>query len=249
MYSEEKESFLNLLKFVGESFMIAHNSSFDLEFLNKELEHWSLPQIPQYKLLCTKYMMKYIIPYKNKEIQAEFSREKKFYTLSNYCEFFEIKFDNNLLHRSSYDSILTAKLFIKLLESWNKIEDKNKFTNENSSNFNMIDDFQEMTQNRTDNVNKDEENLIEGLNHDDLSDDKAKLPTKKKEDITLEDNNMNKRGRAKSYLLIFKCYSPFDNEDFNEIFKQIKKIALKLEIKFEKFIVSNKLFLRIKLKP
>tara|TARA_A100001015_G_C15042972_1_gene741172 strand:- start:1745 stop:3022 length:1278 start_codon:yes stop_codon:yes gene_type:complete len=94
-----------ILHFIGDSILVAHNSSFDIPFLNSELERINYPTLTN-KTLCTNLMTKYIIP----EILNT--------NLSYMCQILDIK--HGRAHRAIDDATATTNLLIKYLHFFMK---------------------------------------------------------------------------------------------------------------------------------
>lgn len=108
-YESDKIIMQNLLNFIGDSIVFAHNASFDLQFVNYELNYWNLPEIPVKNFRCTLRIFKSLF------FNSRFKHDKG-HTLSGCCQFFNIKFDDKSLHSAVYDATLTAKLVNSMFE-------------------------------------------------------------------------------------------------------------------------------------
>ena len=86
-------------KYIGNRTIIAHNSKFDLKFLNYYLKKLDLDLIENY--ICTLEMLK-----KNKNYKG---KNKK---LETACEYYNI--ENKNAHRADSDTLATAKLFLMI---------------------------------------------------------------------------------------------------------------------------------------
>lgn len=115
-YESDKIIMQNLLNFVGDCIIFAHNASFDMQFLNYELTYWNLPEIRIENFRCTMRI------FKNLFENCRFKHTKG-NTLSGCCQFFNIKFDDKDLHSACYDAMLTAKLINSIYEFLNKNPD------------------------------------------------------------------------------------------------------------------------------
>ncbi|MCB2219344.1 MAG: 3'-5' exoribonuclease [Bacteroidetes bacterium] len=78
--------------FIENNLVIAHNSSFDVDCLNKTLDFYKIP-IPHFKIECT---------YK-----------KTGYRLDDLCEAYSIEFQNH--HNALADAIACAKIYLNIL--------------------------------------------------------------------------------------------------------------------------------------
>ena len=87
--------------FIGDSVLVAHNTSFDIPFLNGVLKKLGRPSLDN-KVICTNIMTKYLIP----EIMSS--------NLSYMSEIFNIPHSN--AHRAVEDAKATANLLLKYME-------------------------------------------------------------------------------------------------------------------------------------
>jgi len=219
VYESDKSVMENLLNFVGDSLIFAHNASFDLQFLNHELNFWKLPEIPIENFRCTMRI------FKNLFDNCRFKHTKG-NTLSGCCQFFNIKYEDENLHTAVYDAILTAKLMNAIYEFLDKnphyiskkivsnfsylltkrdlygMKNAYSFLNKNEvgkDNFNQIDLAKRCIVNAIENVNPEEEIFNSNENENEkkrLIIDNQNL-LKVKEDFILksaEKNNINKDG-------------------------------------------------------
>lgn len=87
-----------LRKFIGDSTFVAHNATFDFNFLNIEFFGMDLPIMDRYICTMTNYKA---------------SHPKTKATLSECIKTYGITLDN--AHSAKYDALATAELFIKML--------------------------------------------------------------------------------------------------------------------------------------
>lgn len=113
VFESDKNIMINLMNFIGDSYIFAHNASFDMQFLNHELNYWNLTEIPIKNFRCTMRI------FKNLFENCRFKHTKG-NNLSGCCQFFNIKFDDKNLHSACYDAMLTAKLINSIFEFLNK---------------------------------------------------------------------------------------------------------------------------------
>lgn len=90
-----------ILDFIGDDIIVAHNISFDLPFINSVLRRLDRPQLEN-KSLCTNVMTKHMIP----EIMSS--------NLTYMSQLFDINHSN--AHRAYDDALATAKLLLKYLD-------------------------------------------------------------------------------------------------------------------------------------
>jgi DNA polymerase-3 subunit alpha (Gram-positive type) len=90
-----------ILHFIGDDIIVAHNTSFDVPFLNSVLKRLDREELTN-KVLCTNVMTKHMIP----EIMNS--------NLNYMSQLFEIKHSN--AHRAHDDALATARLMLKFLD-------------------------------------------------------------------------------------------------------------------------------------
>ena len=90
-----------IIDFIGDDIIVAHNISFDLPFLNSVLKRLGRPELEN-RNLCTNVMTKHMIP----EIMSS--------NLNYMSQLFEI--DHSKAHRAYDDARATAKLLLKFLD-------------------------------------------------------------------------------------------------------------------------------------
>lgn len=94
-----------ITQFIGDSILVAHNTSFDVPFLNGVLKQLGRPTLDN-KVICTNIMTKYMIP----EIMSS--------NLSYMSSIFGISHSN--AHRAVEDARATANLLLKYMEIFEK---------------------------------------------------------------------------------------------------------------------------------
>jgi DNA polymerase III subunit epsilon len=90
-----------ILEFMGDSILIAHNTSFDIPFFNSVLRRLNRPELEN-KSLCTNLMTRYLIPNLLNS------------NLNYMCKIFDIK--HKKAHRALDDSRATAELLLNFLK-------------------------------------------------------------------------------------------------------------------------------------
>lgn len=95
-----------LLAFIGDSVLVAHNSHFDLRFLNHEVGRVFGNFRMANQSLCTVQLSRKLLP--------EIPNHK----LKTVAEHYEIRLDNH--HRASDDARATAEIFVNLLSELNR---------------------------------------------------------------------------------------------------------------------------------
>ena len=90
-----------IVDFIADSSIIAHNANFDMRFLNSELVRCNLPKLSN-EVICTMVMAKATV------------KDTK-YNLNALCDRFEINREERELHGALIDCQLCAELYLKLL--------------------------------------------------------------------------------------------------------------------------------------
>ncbi len=96
-----EEVMTEILEFIGDSILVAHNTSFDIPFLNGVLKKLQQPTLDN-KVICTNIMTKYMIP----DIMSS--------NLTYMSEIFGISHSN--AHRAVEDARATGNLLLKYLD-------------------------------------------------------------------------------------------------------------------------------------
>jgi len=91
----------DIVKFMGDSILVAHNTAFDVPFFNSVLRRLDRPELSN-KSLCTNLMTKYLIPNLLNS------------NLNYMCRLFDIQ--HKKAHRALDDALATAELLIKFLK-------------------------------------------------------------------------------------------------------------------------------------
>ena len=128
-YNQDTKSQLQaFLEFVGEdSYLVAHNATFDYYFLNSELKYWGLPELPNERFRCTLRMVKKL--FKDEGIETP---NHKLFTC---CEYFKILVNENegSYHNALFDTIMTSKLLVHLYKKIANIKDDEKIKKYNQN--------------------------------------------------------------------------------------------------------------------
>ena len=190
-YNQDTKSQLqNFLEFVGEdSYLVAHNATFDYYFLNSELKYWGLSELPNERFRCTLRMIKKIF----KDEGIETANHKLF----TCCEYFKILVNENegSYHNALFDTIMTSKLLIHLYKRIANIKDDEKIKknsyNQNISKpkYNKFDNPDNLNKNKKKKDLKKEEILLEKekTNVKNINNDK----NNNKDNNIINDNNCN----------------------------------------------------------
>ncbi|MDA9793289.1 3'-5' exonuclease [Bacteriovoracaceae bacterium] len=91
----------DVVEFMGDAILVAHNISFDIPFLNSVLRRLDKPELKN-KVICTNVMTKYLIP----EIMNS--------NLNYLCQLFDIEHDK--AHRAEDDAKATAEILLKYIQ-------------------------------------------------------------------------------------------------------------------------------------
>lgn len=93
-----------ILKFLKKSVLVGHNINFDINFLKENSKGSQLAdRMKVIKSIDTIYLTASLFP------------DLKNYELSNLCEYFNIKTDDQIRHSALGDCIITARLFLYLI--------------------------------------------------------------------------------------------------------------------------------------
>ena len=93
-----------ILKFLKKSVLVGHNINFDINFLKENSKGSQLAdRMKVIKSIDTIYLTASLYP------------DLKNYELSNLCEYFNIKTDDQIRHSALGDCIITARLFLYLI--------------------------------------------------------------------------------------------------------------------------------------
>ena len=133
VYADQKTTLENFLNFIGDSIIFAHNASFDLEMINKELKYWKLKTISPKKFRCTMRIFQNVISKVNEGFYLNFS------SLKHCCNYFNLENNENQFHNALFDSYMTARLINKIYD----LLDMNKHL-KNDKNLNLtnsLDNF------------------------------------------------------------------------------------------------------------
>ena len=122
----DKDKLMELLEFIGNCLIFAHNALFDFRFINKELLFWKLPIIPKKRFRCSMKIFKDIIGKENHSYN-------KFCKLRDCCNYFNITSNKYEYHTASFDAFMTSKYICKLYQ---KLENEKLIFN----NINLIED-------------------------------------------------------------------------------------------------------------
>lgn len=92
----------NIMNFFGEDPIVAHNATFDYDFLNAVLENNNLPHIKNV-VIDTMLLSRLLNP------------QRRYHNLGSVARFYNIPYDGDVAHRADYDAEITANVFISML--------------------------------------------------------------------------------------------------------------------------------------
>ena len=123
-YQETKNLLKIFLNFIGDnSYLYAHNATFDYYFLKNELEYFGFKCIERERFRCS---MRFI-----KELKKEIGIKDYSCKLISCCQYFDIKNknENENFHNALFDSLMTAKLVCRLFDYNDGVFSKEKLIN------------------------------------------------------------------------------------------------------------------------
>ena len=226
-----KKSLRTFLDFVKDDMIITHNASFDMKFINRELNKYGLEEIPLNRCICT---LKY---YRNLKKIGIF--DKNFgLKLCDLCHYYDIYVNPKDLHQGIVDTIVFGRVVSKLFNDgiYNCNRRQNNINNFNNFNFNEINDlgrsFDELHITEINNGNEKKENNV--IYNDNIDNDF----------IVIENNEIKKQKRKEKY----KCKSEdkkhkkklnINNFSFNKYKKKFNKNTNNNKITKENKVKKN----------
>ncbi len=96
------ESIDEILAWIGNDVLVAHNATFDYHFLNEELRRLHRPALKNC-VIDTLDMARALLP------------ERRAYRLGNIARFYRVAYDEEAAHRADYDAEALAGVFLSLL--------------------------------------------------------------------------------------------------------------------------------------
>lgn len=91
----------DMLEFIGDSIIVAHNAKFDRKFVNSELSNAYLPKIPDEQWVCSMKL-------------AQSKLKLRSYSLDRLCKYFGISLAHRKTHGALIDARLTAQVYSRL---------------------------------------------------------------------------------------------------------------------------------------
>ena len=163
-----KKSLQTFLDFVKDDMIITHNASFDMKFINRELNKFGLDTIPLNRCICT---LKY---FRNLKKIGIF--DKNFgLKLCDLCRYYDIYVNPKDLHQGIVDTIVFGRVVAKMFEDGicnindlqNDFNNFNGINNYDNFNFNEINDLgRSLGDLHISDLNEDKENYINNNNYD-----------------------------------------------------------------------------------
>ena len=163
-----KKSLQTFLDFVKDDMIITHNASFDMKFINRELNKFGLDTIPLNRCICT---LKY---FRNLKKIGIF--DKNFgLKLCDLCRYYDIYVNPKDLHQGIVDTIVFGRVVAKMFEDGicnindlqNDFKNLNGINNYDNFNFNEINDLgRSLGDLHISDLNEDKENYINNDNYD-----------------------------------------------------------------------------------
>ena len=163
-----KKSLQTFLDFVKDDMIITHNASFDMKFINRELNKFGLDTIPLNRCICT---LKY---FRNLKKIGIF--DKNFgLKLCDLCRYYDIYVNPKDLHQGIVDTIVFGRVVAKMFEDGicnindlqNDFNNFNGINNYDNFNFNEINDLGRSLEDlHISDLNEGKENYIDNDNYD-----------------------------------------------------------------------------------
>ncbi len=102
-----KEVIPEILEYMGDAILVTHNASFDLDFLNAELERNGYPKLNNI-VIDTLTLSRYFFP------------QNRSHRLTDVCKRMDIYFDNSSAHRADYDAERLNEVWQNMLATFTK---------------------------------------------------------------------------------------------------------------------------------
>ena len=210
VYESDKQNLINFSKFLGNSLIFAHNAPFDMGMINSELKFWNLNEIPIKRFRCSMRIFKDIIG----KIDLRYS--DTFTSLTNCCEYFKLKSNENNFHNALFDSFMTSRMICKIYETLDKNANLRKKMGYDQQVINSF--FKESKRKKNDlkkiSKNKENDNKIKSYNN-------------------TNNKNMNIINSAKDIKKInnFNKLNIFDKININNLYSNKKLKDLKFKNK------------------
>lgn len=92
-----------LLEFIGDRVLVAHNASFDYGFLNAELERIGEPKLTNTVIDTL-------------DLSRSMFKTRRAFRLGNICRLYNVSYDEEVAHRANYDASVLAQSFNLMLK-------------------------------------------------------------------------------------------------------------------------------------
>ncbi len=97
----------DLLEWIGDAVLVAHNATFDYHFMNEELRRIGRPPLTN-PVIDTLDLSRALL------------KERRYYRLGNVANFYHITYDEEVAHRADYDAEVLSSVFMALLHDAEK---------------------------------------------------------------------------------------------------------------------------------
>ena len=104
---EFKDCYDELIKFIGDRVLVAHNASFDFGFLNAELQR-----------IGKKALTNPVID--TLDLSRSLFKTRRAYRLGNICRAYNVSYDEETAHRANYDADVLAQVFNLMMKDCQK---------------------------------------------------------------------------------------------------------------------------------
>ena len=210
VYESDKQNLINFSKFIGNSLIFAHNAPFDMGMINSELKYWNLNEIPIKRFRCSMRIFKDIIG------KIDIRYRDTFTSLTNCCEYFKLKSNENNFHNGLFDSFMTSRMICKIYETLDKNANLRKKMGYDQQ---VIDCFFKESKRKKNEIKRNSKN----------KEDKNKIKTYN--NINNKNMNMNLINSAKDIKKInnFNKINIFDKIHINNLYsnKKLKDLRFK----------------------
>ena len=210
VYESDKQNLINFSKFIGNSLIFAHNAPFDMGMINSELKYWNLNEIPIKRFRCSMRIFKDIIG------KIDIRYRDTFTSLTNCCEYFKLKSNENNFHNGLFDSFMTSRMICKIYDTLDKNANLRKKMGYDQQ---VIDCFFKESKRKKNEIKRNSKN----------KEDKNKIKTYN--NINNKNMNMNLINSAKDIKKInnFNKINIFDKIHINNLYsnKKLKDLRFK----------------------
>ena len=231
IYENDKENMMNFKKFIGNSYIFAHNAPFDMNIINNELKYWGMDEIPIKNFRCTMRIFMAVIG------KIDIRYNNVFTSLVNCCKYFNLKSPENNFHNGLFDSFMTSRMICKIYETLDNNHDLRKklgcnqktldnYTNEslNKKNTKIKNDIQKKIESKN-GTKKILNNMdYSNIQVNDLNNENEKKSNKKDS----KNEKKTKSSSVKRKKDIINCLENINDNQHKENKNDIKEPKLKL---------------------